>query len=62
MKVSFDKGVLTIVVACGPEELKAATPSSTGKSLMVDSTHGYIAVPGVNAKFSLNVITPPTAK
>jgi hypothetical protein len=61
--VSFDAtttpGVLTITVAITPAAIAAAPPSSSGKTKLVASTSGSIAIAspaGSPLSFSLNVM------
>jgi hypothetical protein len=58
MKTSVNGSTLTIEIDISPAALAAALPSSTGKSRMVASTHGFALVPGApGVKLSLNLIT-----
>jgi hypothetical protein len=53
---------LVITVDIGPEALKAAPPSATGKTRLVGSTGGVAPVPTKNGKavtFALNVMVKP---
>ena len=39
-------------------KLGAGTPSSTGKSILVATTNGFVPVTGSDIKVSLNIIKP----
>lgn len=51
IKLEGDKLTITTIVASG-------VPSSTGKTLIVATTNGFIPVEGSDIKVSLNVIRP----
>lgn len=51
IKVTGDKLTITCTIGSG-------VPSSTGKTLVVATTNGFIAVAGSDLKVSLNVIKP----
>jgi len=53
LETKLEGNVLTIKVPVG-----AGVPSSSGKSLVVASSNGFVAVPGTDLKLSLNVIKP----
>lgn len=52
MKVTYDKGVVTIVFPYNSDGTYPA--SSTGKMLNIATTHGFMSVPGTDLKVSLN--------
>ena len=51
IKVNGDKLTITATIGSG-------VPSSTGKSLMMATTNGFVSVEGTDLKVSLNVIKP----
>lgn len=51
IKVQGDKLIITCTIGSG-------VPSSTGKSLVVATTNGFMAVEGSDLRVSLNVIKP----
>lgn len=51
MDIKLDGNVLTIKAVIG-----SGVPSSSGKSLVVATTNGFVAVAGTDIKVSLNVI------
>jgi len=51
IKVDGDKLTITATISSG-------VPSSTGKSLVVATTNGFVGVDGSDIKVSLNVIKP----
>jgi len=51
IKVIGDKLTITATISSG-------VPSSTGKSLVVATTNGFVGVDGSDIKVSLNVIKP----
>ena len=51
IKVEGDKLTITCTISSG-------VPSSTGKSLVVATTNGFVAVAGSDIRVSLNVIKP----
>ncbi len=51
IKVTGDKLIITATISSG-------VPSSSGKSLIVATTNGFVPVDGSNIKVSLNVIKP----
>jgi hypothetical protein len=55
MKVQGNKLIIEVDVAA--DTLKKALPSSSGKSRVVATTHGFIGVDGAPVRVSLNVIT-----
>jgi hypothetical protein len=58
MKVYVETNVLHIEVDIGTDAIAAATPSSTGKSKIVETTRGFRHVEEIDGlSFSLNVIT-----
>lgn len=60
MNIKTSNGKLIIEVDVSPSTLKGAPMSSTGKSRVVASTHGFTGVAldsGAQVKVSLNVIT-----
>ena len=50
-KVDGNKLIITATIGSG-------VPSSTGKSLIMATTNGFMAVEGTDLKVSLNVIKP----
>lgn len=54
MDVKFDKGLVTITFAFDPKGKYEA--SSTGKSLTVCSSRGFVSIDGTAARVSLNAI------
>lgn len=53
MDIKVENNTLTITCPLG-----SGVPSSTGKSLVVATTNGFVAVAGSDLKVSLNVIKP----
>ena len=53
MEIKLDGNKLTITATIG-----SGVPSKTGKSLMMATTNGFVAVEGTDLKVSLNVIKP----
>jgi len=53
MEIKVDGEKLTITAT-----LSSGVPSSTGKSLVVATTNGFMAVAGTDIRVSLNVIKP----
>ena len=51
MNIKLDGSKLTITC-----EIGKGTPSSTGKTLVVATTNGFVPVEGTDLKVSLNVI------
>lgn len=58
MKVMYENGDVVVRIPCGPDVIKKAPKSSTGKSKMVASTKGFVPVAGApdGVKLSLNLI------
>jgi hypothetical protein len=57
MQIKVQGSKLIIEVDVSEQVLKNAPLSSTGKSRVVDTSHGYTGVSGLPIKLSLNVIT-----
>ena len=53
MEIKVDGDKLTLVCTLGK-----GVPSSSGKTLVVATTNGFVRVAGSNVKVSLNVIKP----
>lgn len=51
IKLEGDKLTITTTITAG-------TPSSSGKTLVVASTNGFVIVPNSDIRVSLNVIKP----
>lgn len=58
MKFEIDGNKLVIVLDVSPEALKGSTPSKTGKSKVLATTHGFTSVstPAGQVRLSLNAI------
>ena len=55
MPIEIRKDGDKLVISC---ELTKGTLSSSGKSLVVSTTNGFVPVEGTDLKVSLNVIKP----
>ena len=53
MEIKVEGNKLTIVATIG-----SGVPSSSGKSLVVATTNGFVAVAGSDIRVSLNAIRP----
>ena len=53
MEIKLEGNILTIIAT-----VSSGVPSSTGKSMVVATTNGFVAVADSNIKVSLNVIKP----
>lgn len=63
MEVMVKGSKLVIEVECGQDVLRAAPQTSSGKSCMIATTSGFVAIPqlawqGQPIKLSLNLILP----
>ena len=55
MDIKVEGNILTITAT-----ISSGVPSSSGKSLVVATTNGFVGVDGTDIKVSLNVIRPRT--
>ncbi len=53
MDIKLEGTTLTITAT-----ISSGVPSSSGKTLVVATTNGFVAVPDSNIKVSLNVVKP----
>ena len=58
MKIEYVKGEVRIAIPCGPDVIKSAPHTGTGKSKRLASTNGFIQVQGApdGVRISLNLI------
>jgi hypothetical protein len=59
MQVEFKNGKVIVTLSCDNAAIAHAILSSTGKSLVIDGSRGYMGVPGApdGVKVSVNLIT-----
>lgn len=62
MNVSYDQKSKTVTVTFQYDEAATYPASSTGKRELVESSHGFMAIPGTTAQFSANVTRMPKGK
>lgn len=58
MNIKYDSKAKLVTITFGYDPGKAYPVSKTGKSRSVESSHGFVAVPGTVARVSLNAINP----